>query len=40
MLKRAGECHECGECCKTVKLTVLRDATLRQQGNREKLEVV
>ncbi len=37
-LKRTGECHQCGECCKTVKLTVVRDVTLRQQGNREELE--
>ena len=38
MLNRTGECHQCGECCKTVNLTVVRDVTLRQHGNREELE--
>ena len=38
MLVRTGECHQCGECCRTVKLTVVRDVTLRQHGNREELE--
>jgi Fe-S-cluster containining protein len=38
MLVRKGECHQCGECCKTVNLTVVRDFTLRQHGNKEELE--
>ena len=38
MLVRTGECHQCGECCKTVNMTVVRDVTLRQHGNREELE--
>ena len=38
MLVRKGECHQCGECCKTVNLTVVRDITLRQHGNIEELE--
>ena len=35
MLVRTGECHQCGECCRTVNLTVVRDVTvgvLRQVG--------
>ena len=38
MLVRKGECHQCGECCQSVNLTVVRDITLRQHGNREELE--
>ncbi len=38
MLKRAGECHHCGECCRTVNMTVVRDITLRQHGSRAELE--
>jgi len=38
MLVRKGECHQCGKCCKTVNLTVVRDITLRQHGSREELE--
>ncbi|PIR00481.1 MAG: hypothetical protein COV66_06115 [Nitrospinae bacterium CG11_big_fil_rev_8_21_14_0_20_45_15] len=38
MLIRKGECHGCGECCETVNITVVRDVTLRQHGNREELE--
>lgn len=38
-LKRTGECHQCGECCRTVNMTVVRDVTLRQHGNREELEL-
>ena len=38
MLTRTGECSQCGECCRTVNLTVVRDLTLRQHGNREELE--
>jgi len=38
MFTRTGECHQCGECCRTVNMTVVRDVTLRQHGNREELE--
>lgn len=38
MLTRTGECNQCGECCKTVNMTVVRDLTLSQHGNREELE--
>lgn len=38
MLNRIGECHQCGECCKTVNMTVVRDVTLRQHGSRVELE--
>ena len=39
MLTRQGECHQCGECCRTVNITVVRDATLEQHGNRKELEL-
>jgi len=39
MFTRTGECHQCGECCKTVNMTMVRDVTLRQHGNREELEL-
>jgi len=35
---REGECHQCGECCQTVNVTVVRDVTLRQHGSVEELE--
>lgn len=35
---RTGECNQCGKCCETVNITVVRDLTLRQHGNREELE--
>ena len=38
MLKRTGECNQCGECCKTVNITAVRDITLRQHGNIEELK--
>ena len=38
MWVREGECHQCGECCRTLNLTVVRDVTLRQHGNRQELE--
>jgi len=38
MWNRTGECHSCGECCKTVNITVEREVTLRQHGSREELE--
>lgn len=38
MLKRTGECSQCGECCRTVNLTVVRGLTLEQHGSREELE--
>ena len=38
MLKRVGECIQCGECCKSVNINVVRDITLRQHGNMEELK--
>ena len=38
MLTRTGEYSQCGECCKTVNITAVRDITLRQHGSREELE--
>ena len=38
-LKRHGECHSCGECCKTVNMTVVRDVTLQQHGSLKELEL-
>ncbi len=37
MLTRQGECHQCGECCRTVNITAVRDETLRQHGNLKEL---
>jgi len=39
MLTRQGECHQCGECCRTVNITAVRDATLEQHGNLKELEL-
>lgn len=38
MWNRTGECNQCGECCKTVNITAVRDLALRQHGNMEELE--
>ncbi len=38
MLIREGECRQCGECCQSVNITVVRDVTLRQHGSLEELE--
>ena len=38
IMKRAGECHSCGECCQTVNITVVKDVTLKQHGNLEELQ--
>lgn len=38
MWTRTGECHQCGECCKTVNITAVRDITLQQHGNIEELK--
>ncbi len=38
-MQRTGECHSCGECCKTVNITVVRDITLQQHGSLEELEL-
>ena len=38
MLQRVGECVQCGECCKTVNITAVRDITLRQHGIMEELK--
>ncbi len=39
MLTRTGECVQCGECCKTVNITAVRDVTLEQHRNRKELEL-
>ena len=39
MLTRTGECHQCGECCRVVNITAVRDETLKQHGNRKELEL-
>ena len=39
MLVRTGECNQCGECCKTVNITVVRDVTLRQHKTLKELEL-
>ncbi len=39
MLIRSGECNQCGECCKTVNITAVRDVTLRQHGSLKELEL-
>ena len=36
---REGECHQCGECCRTVNITAVRDVTLRQHGSLEELRL-
>lgn len=38
VLNRTGECTECGECCKTVNITAIRDIALAQHGNLEELK--
>ncbi|QPJ66672.1 MAG: hypothetical protein G3M78_15180 [Candidatus Nitrohelix vancouverensis] len=38
MLVRKGECHQCGECCQSVNMTVVRDVTLRQHGSLDELK--
>ena len=38
-MQRTGECHSCGECCKTVNITVVRDITIQQHGSLEELEL-
>ena len=38
MLTRSGECHQRGECCKTVNITAVRDSAIQQHGSREELE--
>ena len=39
MLIRTGECNQCGECCKTVNITAVRDITLSQHRNIKELEL-
>ena len=34
---RSGECTLCGECCKTVNVTAVRDLALREHGKLEEL---
>lgn len=38
MWVRGGECNQCGKCCETVNITVVRDVALRQHGNLEELK--
>lgn len=37
-MTRTGECAQCGECCKTVNITAVRDITLRQHRSLEELK--
>ena len=37
-MTRSGECHQRGECCKTVNITAVRDSAIQQHGSREELE--
>ena len=39
MLIRDGECNQCGECCKTLNITVVRDVTLNQHKSIKELEL-
>ena len=39
LLIRTGECNQCGECCKTVNITAVRDITLSQHRNIKELEL-
>ena len=36
---RNGECNQCGECCKTVNITAVRDVALRQHRSKKELEL-
>jgi len=38
-VERIGECDQCGECCKTVNITAVRDVTLKQHRSRKELEL-
>ena len=35
---KTGECTSCGDCCRTVNITAVRDITLKQHGNLEELK--
>ena len=39
MLIRTGECNQCGECCKILNITVVRDVTLSQHKDIKELEL-
>ena len=39
LLIRTGECNQCGECCKTLNITVVRDVTLNQHKSIKELEL-
>ena len=39
MLIPTGECNQCGECCKTLNVTVVRDVTLNQHKSIKELEL-
>jgi len=39
LLRRTGECNQCGECCKTLNITAVRDVTLSQHRSIKELEL-
>ena len=39
LLIRTGECNKCGECCKALNITVVRDVTLSQHKSIKELEL-
>ena len=39
LLIRTGECNQCGECCKAMNITVVRDVTLNQHRSIKELEL-
>ena len=39
LLIRNGECNQCGECCKTLNITVVRDVTLNQHKSIKELKL-
>ena len=36
---RSGECNQCGECCKSVHITAVRDLALEQHGSLKELSL-
>ncbi len=36
---RSGECNQCGECCKSVNITAVRDLALAQHGSLKELSL-
>ncbi len=39
LLIRNGECNQCGECCKTLNITVVRDVTLNHHKSIKELKL-